>query len=121
MTKNFSLSEFTSKDGAETPAKVLKKLQILAENLQVLRDEINLPITINSGYRSPAHNAAIGGATASQHVVGTAADFVVKGIKPKAVAAIIERLIAEGKMRQGGLKAYVSWVHYDVRGVRARW
>jgi uncharacterized protein YcbK (DUF882 family) len=68
MTKNFSLSEFTSKDGAKTPVKVLKKLQILAENLQVLRDEINLPITINSGYRSKAHNAQIGGALSSQHI-----------------------------------------------------
>jgi hypothetical protein len=40
---------------------------------------------------------------------------------PKQVANTIEKLISEGKMKQGGLKAYGSFTHYDCRGVRARW
>jgi len=121
LTTNFTLAEFNCKSGAPMPPNVLTRIQELANNLQVLRDELGASITINSGYRSPAHNAAIGGATASRHVVGDAADIRVRGFTPRQVAAKIEELIAAGKMKQGGLKAYASWVHYDCRGTRARW
>jgi uncharacterized protein YcbK (DUF882 family) len=121
LTTNFSKSEFDSKDGAEMPANVLANVKKLAENLQVLRDYLNAPITVNSGYRSPQHNANEGGAKRSQHLFGTGADIVVRGYTPTQVAAAIEKLISEGKMLQGGLKAYKSFVHYDIRGVRVRW
>lgn len=121
LTANFSLSEFNCKSGALMPANVLNNIKILAEQLQVLRNEINAPISINSGYRSPAHNAKVGGAKASQHLLGNAADIVVKGYTPKQVAEVIERLISEGKMLQGGLKAYNSFCHYDCRQIKARW
>jgi uncharacterized protein YcbK (DUF882 family) len=121
MTKNFKLSEFQCKSGAPMPADVEMKIRELAANLQVLRDHLGKPITITSGYRSPAHNKAIGGAQFSRHVIGDAADFKVAGMQPKAVVAVIEQLIAEGKMQQGGLKAYASWIHYDCRNVKARW
>ena len=121
LTNNFSLSEFESKDGAIMPDDVRLNIERLADNLQVLRDEIGKPITITSGYRSPKHNKAIGGAKNSQHILGNAADFKVAGMKPKEVEYVIERLIDEGKMKQGGLKAYSSWIHYDIRGEKARW
>jgi hypothetical protein len=35
----------------------------------------NQPLTINSGYRNPAHNAAVGGETQSRHMFGDAADI----------------------------------------------
>ena len=57
LTKNFSKREFDSKDGYVMPLEVFKNVQKLAENLQVLRDELQAPITINSGYRSLKHNA----------------------------------------------------------------
>jgi uncharacterized protein YcbK (DUF882 family) len=121
LSKNFQLSEFASKCGRPTPLEVVERLQVLAQNLQVLRDEVKRPIRINSGYRSPQHNRSIKGATKSRHVVGDAADIVVTGITPTEVATTIERLISEGKMMQGGLKAYATFCHYDCRGVRARW
>jgi uncharacterized protein YcbK (DUF882 family) len=121
LTANFSKSEFDSKDGAEMPANVLANVKKLAENLQVLRDYFKAPITVNSGYRSPQHNANVGGAKRSQHLFGTASDIVVLGYSPSQVAEAIEYLIAEGKMLQGGLKAYKSFVHYDIRKIRARW
>lgn len=121
LTTNFSLSEFNSKCGRPIPPHVRLNIQILANNLQVLRDELKASITINSGYRSPEHNKMIGGAAQSTHTQGLGADIVVQGHTPAQVAATIERLISEGKMRQGGLKAYSGWVHYDCRGVRARW
>ena len=121
MTKNFKLEEFSCKSGAPMPLSVRTNIERLAKNLQVLRDELKVPMTITSGYRSPKHNQSIGGATFSRHVVGDGADFKVAGMKPKEVAAVIERLIDEGKMEQGGLKAYATWIHFDVRGTKARW
>ena len=113
LTKNFDLTEFDSKDGAEMPAEVLCNVRKVAENLQVLRDELGAPITVNSGYRSPEHNKRVGGATGSTHLTGHGADIVVKGYTPQQVYDTIERLQAEGRMEQGGLHAYSGFVHYD--------
>lgn len=121
LTKDFTKSEFDSKDGAVMPANVLRNVKELAKNLQVLRDFTGKSITINSGYRSPAHNAKVGGVSNSQHVLGQAADIVVSGYSPAQVKAAIEQLIASGKMKQGGIGLYNTFVHYDTRGVAARW
>jgi uncharacterized protein YcbK (DUF882 family) len=56
LTKNFWLSEFESNDGAEMPENVFKNINILAEQLQELRDIVCVPIKVTSGYRSPEHN-----------------------------------------------------------------
>ena len=121
LTKNFSKSEFDSKDGVPMPFEVLQNVQELAVNLQMLRDYIGNSISINSGYRSPKHNKKIGGSVNSQHLLGNAADIVVTGKTPKEVKEIIENLISEDKMKQGGLSAYPTFVHYDIRGAKARW
>jgi uncharacterized protein YcbK (DUF882 family) len=121
LTKNFSLQEFNSKDGSPMPKEVFENIILLANNLQVLRDELKASIKINSGYRSPAHNKKIGGAKNSTHTLGMAADIVVSGYSPKQVADTIERLVKEGKMMTGGLKAYPTFTHYDIRGVKKRW
>jgi uncharacterized protein YcbK (DUF882 family) len=121
LTNNFSLNEFKCKDGGEIPNEVLKNISTLAQNLQVLRDAIGKPITINSGYRSPKYNAKIGGVKNSQHVKGKASDLRVSGMTPKEVALVIEGLIEQGKMKQGGIGIYPNFTHYDIRGVKARW
>lgn len=121
LTENFELSEFASKDGAEFPGLVIENLRRLANNLQVLRDHLNARITVNSGYRSPAHNTKIKGAKDSQHMKGTAADIVVDGYAPNQVFDAIEDLQNKGLMEIGGLHAYNSFCHIDIRGVKARW
>jgi uncharacterized protein YcbK (DUF882 family) len=121
LTENFTLAEFRSKDGAEFPPQVIDNIKALANALQIIRNHFKAPITINSGYRSPEHNRKVRGAQNSTHVRGLAADFNVRGKKPQEVAQVLETLISEGKIPQGGLKAYNTFVHYDVRGVRARW
>jgi uncharacterized protein YcbK (DUF882 family) len=121
LSKNFTLPEFSSKDGAPTPENVIDNLRVLAKNLQVLRDYVKKPIKINSGYRSPAYNKKIGGATKSQHMLGRAADITIQGMTAGQVADTIEQLIAAGKMQQGGLGRYPNFVHYDIRKSRARW
>lgn len=121
ITNNFSLEEFNCKDGSLMPNNVLINIIKLAKNLQVLRDSVGKTITINSAYRSPEYNKKIGGVKDSQHLKGNASDITIKGMTPKEVAKVIEGLIASGKMQQGGIGIYPNFVHYDIRGVKARW
>lgn len=121
LSKSFSIEEFNSKDGAEMPPDVLENIKKLAKNLQVIRDEIGKPIKINSAYRSPAHNKAVGGVKNSMHVKGKAADIVVTGVTPTQLAAVIFKLIEQKKISQGGVGIYPNFVHYDIRGTKARW
>jgi uncharacterized protein YcbK (DUF882 family) len=120
LTTNFNLSEF-NKHNFALNENVLRNIQALANNLQVLRDEVKKPIKITSGYRNAEFNAKIKGAIKSRHITGEAADFKIAGMTPKEVAAVIEKLIAAGKMEEGGLGIYSTWIHYDHRNVKARW
>ena len=121
ITDNFSLNEFNSKDGAEMPAEVLKNVIELACDLQTIRDAAGCAIHINSAYRSPAHNKRIGGVSNSKHVKGLAADLTSRNHTPVELYELIESLINNGKISQGGLGIYNSFVHYDRRGTKARW
>ena len=121
LTENFSLEEFNCKDGSDIPNELLPNVIELAKNLQVLRDYLGKPIHVNSGYRSPKYNAKVGGAKNSQHPKAKAGDITVDGMTPKEVAEAIEKLIAEGKMKQGGIGIYKTFTHYDTRGTKARW
>ncbi|HSM81873.1 MAG TPA: D-Ala-D-Ala carboxypeptidase family metallohydrolase [Nodosilinea sp.] len=58
----------------------------LARALQPVRDRLNRPFQINSWYRPPAVNAAVGGASQSQHLFGRAADIQVQGLSGRQVA-----------------------------------
>lgn len=122
LTKNFSLKEFNCKDGTPVPTIYYNNVQELANNLQVLRDHLGIPVEITgSGYRTPSHNKKVNGAKNSQHLTASAADINAKGYTPKELAVIIEKLINERKMKQGGLGIYVGFVHYDIRGIKTRW
>ena len=118
---NFKISEFDSKDGAEMPYDVKMNVIELIDNLNVLRQELGSPLYVNSGYRSPEHNKNIGGSLNSQHLTGKAADIRSNEYTPKQIKDKIEELIKVGKMKQGGLSAYNTFVHYDIRGNKARW
>ncbi len=121
MTKNFSKSEFESKCGREMPEEVYHNVVKVANQLQYLRDYLNKPIKVNSAYRSPEHNESVGGVPKSQHILGKAADIVVSGMKTEFLYQCIEDAINNGEMLQGGLGLYDTFVHYDIRGTKARW
>lgn len=123
LTENFSREEFDCNDGTEVPAELMDNVQELADNLQVLRDFINCSIDINSGYRHPAYNKQEGGGTKSQHLLAKAADLDCDELPftPKQLARIIKGLIRLGVMKEGGIGVYNSFVHYDIRGTKARW
>lgn len=87
----------------------------LLDVLERVRAHFGAPVTINSGYRCPVHNANVGGAKASQHLLGTAADIVVKGVPSWRVYELLDA------DHPGGLGSYRTFTHIDVRGHRARW
>lgn len=84
LSKNFTLTELckTQVRGVDNtaPAEVISRLRVLCERvLQPTRDHFG-PVVVNSGYRSPAVNAAVGGSKTSQHMRGEAADIECPGI-----------------------------------------
>jgi len=121
LTENFKSTEFKCKDGTEVPPEYMDNVQELADNLQVLRDAIGKPVYIMSGYRTVEYNERCGGAPKTQHLYAKAADIQISGMAPNDVQDEVLRLINEGKMKQGGVGIYPTFVHYDIRGTKARW
>jgi len=121
VTKNFKLSELEFSD--PVPAEKIANASELLQNLQIIRDHFQRPIVIISGYRSPERNAAVGGADKSQHLEAKAADIKIAGVPTEEIYNRIDKLISQGKIKQGGLGKYIKsgFVHYDVRGTKARW
>lgn len=81
--KHFTIEELCHSDTANargidnTPTEEVKEnLQELIENvLDPLREAYGKPIYVNSGYRCPALNKAVGGVSTSEHQSGRAADI----------------------------------------------
>lgn len=113
LSPHFRLSEFASKDGSD---KVLVD-DALVDLLEQIREAAGGAVTINSGYRSPAHNSDAGGVSNSQHLYGRAADIVVSGASPLLVGQIAEYYLG----RQGGIGVYNGFTHVDTRAIRSRW
>lgn len=80
---NFTIQELTASTTAaakkinnDPTPEVAENLKQLVNNvLDPLRDAYGKPIRVNSGYRSPALNAAVKGSKTSQHMKGQAADI----------------------------------------------
>jgi len=89
--KHFNLSEFfhsstAAKNGIKNEpsfdekATIVRNINLLVDNvLDPVRDMVNTPIMITSGYRCPQVNRLVGGINNSQHMSGCAADFHVQG------------------------------------------
>lgn len=112
----FDTKEFESKDGKPSPFEIVVQKELIVR-LNAIRSRFGKPIIINSGYRSPEHNKAVGGVSNSQHVLGTAAD-----IRPEDLKDLPElQKICDEMNPHGGVGYYNTFVHVDVRGERARW
>ena len=88
LSEHFNLREFTKSETAirkridNTPsAQHANNLKIVCEKiLEPVRKHFGKPVRINSGYRGPALNAAVGGSGKSQHCNGEAVDFEIDGL-----------------------------------------
>jgi len=98
LTENFSLHEMTKSETAlrknmpnEPTEADIANLKLLAEKvLQPLRDHYGVGIKVNSGYRSPDVNAAVGGSRTSDHCKGQAADIEIAGVPNATLAQYIK-------------------------------
>lgn len=108
--KNFKLDEFRCRC-----CKALKLNIDLLLHLEKLREKTG-PLVVNSGYRCPVHNRNVGGARASQHLKGTAADLRGVNMSPSDVHAQ-----ANNVFYGGGVGKYRTFTHVDVRGHKSRW
>jgi hypothetical protein len=126
LSKNFTIAELCRTDtglfNAPNTDQIMN-LKVLCEQvLQPLRDYYGA-VTINSGFRSPAVNKAVGGASTSQHLRGEAADIVIKDVGNDEIWQYIKRnlpfdqLILE-HVRQNNPEG--GWVHvsYAMRNRR---
>jgi len=121
ITENFYLDEFECRDKSDIPLDVFNNILELTKEMQKIRDILGVSITVNSGYRSPGYNSSIGGASKSQHLLGKACDFTVKGMTPYEVADALEDMMQGGTIINGGLGEYDTFTHYDIRNTPARW
>ena len=114
LAPDFKVRELRCRDGSDT-VMVDDALMLL---LQCIREHFGKAVTITSGYRTAAHNAAVGGAKSSQHLLGRAADIRVQGVSVEDVAAYAESLMPDwGGVGRYPVKAGRStgWVHVDTR------
>lgn len=98
--------------GAVAPALVKKNVRRLMWRLEALRAKAGgHPIGINSGFRSVAYNDCIGGARASQHMYGTAADNRVVDVDNRTGRELAMRTQFSGV----GCYSSLSHNHLDIR------
>ena len=104
--KYFTPDEFDSKDGAGGGEKMNERL---IRGLDQARELAGVPFTVESGYRSPTHNEAVGGAPKSAHMTFEAVDLVAE--TPQRRFRMLHALLAVGFDR---LEIKRGDIHVDV-------
>jgi len=111
LTPHFSLAELTVTNTKidNTPSKeVIEVLRTTAFYMEKVREILgNVAITINSGYRSPDVNRAVGGTSNSSHTYGYAVDFTAYGHTP----LTISNILSKSNLKFDQLIYEKTWVH----------
>ena len=119
LSENFDLAQFTTSQTAirknidnTPPPEVLFSLEQLCNKVLEPLLKKGFKFSINSGYRSPALNKAIGGAKDSQHTKGQAADLNPIGLSVEDLyTEIIKSQIPFDQI----IQEFNSWVHISYK------
>lgn len=103
LSEHFHLSEFVRSDTARgmgwdniPPPEAVRKLHMLCLRvLEPVRQRVNCPIVVTSGYRSSRLNQAIGGSPTSSHIDGCAADIYAACMDAADLKDLILRTVPE--------------------------
>ena len=115
-TKNFKVSEFACKHCGEN-----KIDQRVLNMCQEIRDYLNVPVRINSGYRCEIHNKNVGGVKGSKHTKGFAADLSCELGAKKLFDAVKDLHDNKGKLRDlDYCIKYKNFIHIDCGGKRSK-
>jgi uncharacterized protein YcbK (DUF882 family) len=122
LSPHFKVSEFRDWHSHQLPPSYMDNglRRLCREVLEPLRSRFGV-CTVHSGYRTPATNAAVGGAPQSYHVYTArrrfpAADVSFARGTPHDWAEAADRLVPNG-----GLGVYPTHIHVDQRPGRSRW
>lgn len=128
LSDNFTLEEMVRSTTAEargidnTPSQdEIENLKELAVNvLQPIRDRYGKPIYINSGYRCPSLNRAVGGVSNSQHKIGHAAD--IHSEDNKELWDLIVGMVNNKEIEVDQLidESNLSWIHISYNKAKNR-
>ena len=124
ISKNFDYKEFEKTDvpgmqvrNTITSTKVRDSVKALVDEvLQPLRDAWGEPLAINSGYRCPEVNKAVGGVPTSQHTKGEAADVCPFGRNGRGDIEVVRQLAqkaVELNLPFDQMILYPSFVHFS--------
>lgn len=116
LSKHFKSSEFACKCGCGFGLNKGDVSERLLERLEELREHFGKPIYITSACRCERHNKNVGGAAHSQHLLGTAADIIIRDVKPEDVYNYVS-----SHYSTGGTGKYRLFTHVDVRQDRRFW
>ncbi len=130
LSEHFTLAELTktktgidnvpNEEQVKNLKRVCKWLEKLRKRWNDIYGEGDDPIIINSGFRSPEVNKAVGGATLSNHLTGCAVDIRCIGIEQALRYAAILLDISDLNNEDFDellieQKAHVIWIHFAVR------
>ena len=124
MKKNFTMSELCRSNSypnlaaKELPIEIAENLcSLIMKVLQPLRDAMQFPIIISSGYRPPALNKAVNGATNSWHQKGLAADIACGVVKNRKIYDWLQEKKNKGEIPIIELlwEGNGGWVHVAIR------
>lgn len=115
LSAHFKVREFACGDGSDAVLVAPRLVMVL----ETIRSHFCAAVVIHSAYRTPQHNAKVGGAAHSQHCYGTAADISVKGRTPAEVASFARQIMPDW----GGVGVYArkGFTHIDVREKKSDW
>lgn len=118
LSPNFTLEELTHSEIAERLGLdnqpddiIIANLTRLARFLEEVRRVVGRPIMVNSAYRSPKVNEAIGSKPTSQHCKGCAADIKVPGLTPNDIVNLVIKSNIEYDQL---IREFDSWVHISI-------